>query len=122
MTAEELVAVLVAEGWTYETEEPVTEQERIAERQIMAGMLISELTGMCPDSQVDPENARANVTGRAALRVAWERLQHIAWGTVSDRWQDGYRNGSIEMAIAVIDRIETEMYDPRSYPERYTRT
>lgn len=90
------------------------------ERVKVARELRSELLRACPSDRRIPDAARANVAARAALRTACEIIEHTPRPKDQPaRYFEGHRDGMIEAAMRIISAIETEMYDPRAYPERY---
>lgn len=82
-------------------------------------LLYRELQRTCPDSQVDPEGARANSAARTALGAAIDIVRHNQPTKKASPILDGHWAGVVEAACRIITAIELDMYDPRSHPERY---
>jgi hypothetical protein len=75
-----------------------------------------DLIRMCPDSR-----ATSNCAARAALRTAAEIIEMNPLREFEYEWEGMHWAGVIEAAIRIISAVEMEMYDPRSYPERYEK-
>lgn len=90
------------------------------ERVKVARELRSELLRACPGTPfVRASIVRANVAARAALRTACEIIEHNPPRDWDTGHFAGWWAGMIEAAMKIISAVETEMYDPRAYPERY---
>lgn len=91
------------------------------QRQTVAMDMVHHLLRICPDSQLDPTGAAGNTAARAALRAACDIIEHNPpreWVSV---YLQGHWTGVIEAALKVISAVELDLWDPRTYPERYAQ-
>ena len=86
-----------------------------------AAELRRDLVRMCPSGRHYPDAATANCAARAALRTAAEIIEMNPLREFRDDWSGAHWAGLIEAAMRIISAVETEMYDPRSHPERYEK-
>lgn len=86
----------------------------------VAHELATELLCTCPDGQLDPMNARNNSAARMALRTAVELIEMNRPKDWTADYLQGHWTGLIEAAMRIIFAVELQMYDPRSFPERYS--
>lgn len=83
--------------------------------------LITFLQNTCPDSQDDPKGARSNLAARMALKTCKNIINSNPPKKQISPVMDGHWAGMMDAVTRIISAVELQVFDPRQYPERYSK-